>query len=246
MRVSSELAVLLSRGLGYACLTGGVFDPVVLAAIHAIGYDRTFEEVARGTHAAVSSDKRRFRWHDVSVDIECALVSRPYGAFVDLGGLAKGAAADAALAELASHPGALVDLGGDICASGRPDDGDSWCIGLDEISGQTPDIILRLGDGGVATSSNARRRWINDGIDVPHVIDPRTGSPASSNALQCSAIADSAEHAEVAAKVGLINGPRSLSELDLVGCALGVRGVAWLTTHGDYASTQGWRDHALD
>jgi thiamine biosynthesis lipoprotein len=97
----------------------------------------------------------------------------------------------------------------------------------------------------VATSSVRKRRWLNDGAAVHHLIDPRTGLPAASGAAQCSAIADTAEHAEVAAKVGLIVGASSLDEDHALGRALGVRGIAWITRNGEYVASAGWKSHAV-
>jgi len=247
VRVGTELGGLLARSLEYARISGGLFDPVVLDDLLLLGYDRTFDEVRAHPQRKAAAQAPRFRWRDVVVDVAHRVVTRPCGARIDLGGIAKGAAADAAIAELASYAGALVDLGGDIRVSGRPADADSWIIAVED--GQSDDGTLDyigLRDGAVATSSRRKRRWVSDNEIVHHIIDPRSGRSASSGAFQCSVIADTAEHAEVAAKVGFIRGPGSLHEGDEVGKALGVRGVAWLTLGGVYRRTRGWKNHELD
>ena len=249
VQVSADLAALLTRALEYARVTGGVFDPLVLGDIEALGYDRTFEEVSSRGHSPLPVAARaRTPWTMVQVDAALGVVTRPPGARVDLGGVAKGAAADAALAELGSFPGALIDLGGDIRAHGQPDDADGWIVAVDEPASQPVTSLdyLKLRDGGVATSSVARRRWTRNGTTVHHIIDPRTGQPACSGVVQCTAIADSAEHADVAAKVGLILGVGSLSEDGETSRALGLRGMAWVTADGAYQCTEGWRSYALE
>ena len=237
--VSHELALLIARVLGYARLTDGVFDPVVLADLKAAGYDRSFECVLPDA-MPLRLPTRVFRWLDVTVDLETDRIRRPAGAMIDLGGVAKGAAADAAAATLARQPGALVDLGGDVRTTGRPDDSRRWGIGLDDGLGDQR-AIVRLEGGAVATSTVRKRRWLRGGQTQHHIIDPRSGVPAASDAVQCSVIADTAEHAEVAAKVGLIMGVHSLYEGDLVAEALGVTGVAWITQDDEYVPTPGWR-----
>ena len=162
VQVSAELAALLARALEYARLTGGVFDPLVLAELEALGYDRTFEEVSSRGHALHPVAARaRTHWTLVQVDAARGVVNRPPGARIDLGGVAKGAAADAAMSELASFPGALIDLGGDIRAHGQPDDADGWIVAVDEPAGPhvTSLDYLKLRDGAVATSSVRRRQW---------------------------------------------------------------------------------------
>src|SRR5689334_25099889 len=130
---------------------------------------------------------------------------------IDLGGLAKGAAADAALAYLVHLEGALVDLGGDVRTHGQPDTGDTWNIGYADPDGAQLDVVALESGGAVATSSTAHRRWQRGGESVHHIIDPRTGAPAHSDVVQCSVIADTTEHAEVAAKLGVVLGPRIFS-----------------------------------
>ena len=247
VQVSSEFAALLARALEYARLTGGVFDPMVLDDLEALGYDRTFEEVSSGVRTRLPVAAIRTRWTLVQVDACRGFVTRPPGARIDLGGVAKGAAADAAMAELTSFPGALIDLGGDIRAHGQPDDAEGWIVAVDEPAGPHVASLdyVKLRGGAVATSSVRKRRWLRNGRTVHHIIDPRSGQPASSGVVQCTAIADTAEHADVAAKVGLILGVGSLLEDDEASCALGLRGVAWVTADGGYRCTPGWRSYAV-
>lgn len=248
VQVSAEFAALLGRAVGYARVTGGVFDPLVLQELETLGYDRSFEEVPSRVHTGLALASRPVHWTLVQVDPALGVVTRPLGARIDLGGVAKGAAADAAMAELAPFPGALVDLGGDIRVHGEPDDADSWVVAVDDPTNPLLASLdyLKLRDGAVATSSVSKRQWTRNGSMVHHIIDPRTGQPAFSGVVQCTAIADTGEHADVAAKVGLILGVGSLSEDDEMSRALGLRGVAWVTAEGGYQSTLGWRSYVVE
>jgi thiamine biosynthesis lipoprotein len=58
----------------------------------------------------------------------------------------------------------------------------------------------------VATSTTARRRWLKDGRLRHHLIDPRTGCPAISDALSVSVVAGRVFTAEIYAKTALILG----------------------------------------
>ena len=247
IEVPRALAALLARALEYARITDGVFDPLVLRDLEALGYDRTFEEVPIRLHTRRSNPAYGPSRAPVCVDAARSLVTRPAGVRIDLGGVAKGAAADAALAELAAHRGALVDLGGDIRARGQPDDADGWIVGIeDPLSADGASIgYLKLRDGAVATSSVRKRQWTCDGKTVHHVIDPRTAQPSAAGVVQCTAVTDTAEHADVAAKVGLILGAGSLREDDRIGQALGLRGMAWAAADGSLRCTSGWKGHAL-
>jgi thiamine biosynthesis lipoprotein len=247
VRVSAEFAALLARALGYARVTEGVFDPLVLQELETLGYDRSFEEVPSRVHAGLAVASRPVHWALVDVDPVLGVVSRPIGARIDLGGVAKGAAADAAMAKLASFLGALVDLGGDVRVHGKPDDADGWVVAVDNpIDPPLASLdYVELRDGAIATSSVSKRQWTRNGRTMHHIIDPRTGQPAFSGVVQCTAIADTGEHADVAAKVGLILGVGSLSEDDEMSRALGLRGIAWVTADGGYQSTLGWRSYVV-
>ncbi|MGE4001886.1 MAG: FAD:protein FMN transferase, partial [Planctomycetaceae bacterium] len=101
------------------------------------------------------------------------------GMRLDLGGIAKGYAADEALRVLQEHgiEHALIDAGGDIVTGQPPPGADGWRIGiapLDAPDGD-PQRFLRLGNAAVATSGDASQFVEIDGIRYSHIMDPRTG-----------------------------------------------------------------------
>ena len=101
--------------------TDGRYDPTVLAALQAAGYDRDFEALARTGGAVDHVPAATPGCGDVEVDDVVHAVRLPRGVALDLGGIGKGAAADEVSAELlaAGVPGVLgvlVNLGGDLRA----------------------------------------------------------------------------------------------------------------------------------
>jgi thiamine biosynthesis lipoprotein len=131
----------------------------------------------------------------------------PPGARLDLGGIAKGWAADQAAYHLGKLAPALVDAGGDVAASAPQADGSPWPIGVANPldSGEQLDLVL-LWEGGVATSGRDYRRWRKNDHWQHHIIDPRTGRPAQTDVLSATVVAPSARMAEAAAKSVLILG----------------------------------------
>jgi thiamine biosynthesis lipoprotein len=67
-RVSPELAELLSHALAAARRTEGRFDPTVLDAVVAAGYDRDFDEILAGARAALRPPRPCGRWREVRLD----------------------------------------------------------------------------------------------------------------------------------------------------------------------------------
>ena len=173
-----------------------MFDPAVLPALVAAGYDRSFEELEpRAARAA-------FGWRAgaaVEVDHTRARARIEPGAAVDLGGIGKGFSADRAvramIAAWPSMPGCLVDLGGDIAVWGEPPDRGTWRIAVADPRHGGRLSVLSLRAGGVATSGRDRRRFGLDG-ELHHLIDPATGEPAVPGPLAVTVVAPDAASAE--------------------------------------------------
>ena len=99
-------------------------------------------------------------------------------ASLDLGALAKGYAAQ----QVCGHfeAGWLVNLGGNVCATGpKPTDGSPWIVGIQNPDGNGSDYVhaVRLEQGAVVTSGDYQRWYEVDGVRYHHLIDPETRMP---------------------------------------------------------------------
>ena len=188
--------------------TDGRFDPTVLPALKAAGYDRSFElleerEAHRADHwragTAIELDPRNGR------------ARLEPGSSVDLGGIGKGYAAGRALdAMLVPSPtlaGGLVDLGGDIAVSGESPEGGPWLVAVADPRrpGETL-AVLALDAGGIATSGRDARRF-GPSRSLHHLIDPETGESALAGPLTVTVVAPDPVAAEVHATTLAIAGP---------------------------------------
>ena len=217
--------------------SGGLFDPTMLRQLCALGYDRDFAAIA---HREVSpayghqAPAERAAWRAIALNPRRRRIRLPAGVQLDFGGIAKGWAADVALARYcAAFPGALINVGGDLRAHGGPQPGELWSVGIRdprlELSGiddpTTHLATARLSRGAMATSGAVRRWWLRDGQRQHHLLDPRTGQPiplwtASSDEpdsliATATAFAPTAAQAEVAAKVALLRGyPSALAAVE--------------------------------
>jgi thiamine biosynthesis lipoprotein len=111
------------------------------------------------------------------------------GVQLDLGGIAKGYAADATLALLAARgiPRALVAAGGDVAVSDPPPGETGWRVELAEFEDdpaferplgapQTPPrTVLSLAHAAVSTSGDRWKFVEIGGVRYSHVVDPSTG-----------------------------------------------------------------------
>jgi thiamine biosynthesis lipoprotein len=101
------------------------------------------------------------------------------GMQLDLGGIAKGYAADAALVVLKQKgiTRALVAAGGDLAMSGPPPDTAGWTIGIAPLEDpdSQPRRALVLHDAAVSTSGDAEQFVEIGGKRYSHIVDPKTG-----------------------------------------------------------------------
>jgi thiamine biosynthesis lipoprotein len=108
---------------------------------------------------------------------------RQPGMRLDLGGIAKGFAADEALAVLTARgiARALVAAGGDIVAADPPPGAESWRIAIASLDGadRNPSGHLALRNGAVSTSGDTEQFLVVGGTRRSHIFDPRTGQALS-------------------------------------------------------------------
>jgi thiamine biosynthesis lipoprotein len=206
-RVSPLLFDVVGAAMEAARATDGLFDPLLGVRMVELGYDDTFARLPSDRPARPLAPWRPGAWRDVRLDARLRTVSLPDGAAFDVGGIAKGMAVDASLRLLAASgvSSAAVNAGGDIAVLGRPADAPAWTIQIETPDG-TPEPIVAVTSGGLATSSIGRRRWSVGRSERHHLLDPRDGLPARTNAWSVSVLASSCRVAEVAAKVALILG----------------------------------------
>lgn len=202
--VSDLLYAAIEIAIDATRQSDGLFDPSVLPALVALGYDRTFDEIPDNGGMVMPSivpgtDR-------ISLDPERRFVTLPPGCQIDLGGLVKGLYADM-LAGSGNWSGGVISAGGDLRVWGMPPHGNCWIVGVEDPDHPQRDVAqLRFGIGGVATSGTNRRTWCRGGKPVHHVIDPRTGLPAAGGIRSVSVLSSTAVQAEVAAKALVIGG----------------------------------------
>lgn len=207
--VSETLWEVLQASLAAAEESGGMVVPTQLAALETAGYSRSFERVQAGdTEARSVETPACSHWQDIRCGAIGRTVALPAGMRLDLAGVAKGWAADRAASQLGGNDGALVDAGGDVAVH-PSSSGFCWPIGVaDPHRAGSALAVLRLSEGGVATSGRDYHKWKRGGEWMHHIIDPRTGRPARTDVVTATVIAPSALIADVAAKTALIMGSR--------------------------------------
>ena len=224
---SPEMTFVVFLAQQYVEQTNGLFNPSILADLELVGYDRSMDLIRAqdallppvrfesGPHPSTSSGQRLLPMEGLRIHPEENLIYLPEGMRLDLGGIAKGWIAEQAAMVLAEYSSAcLVDAGGDMFMVGLPEGEEFWQVELEDP--QNPGWALtrlNVPPGAVATSSIAKRKWMQGETPRHHLIDPRTGEPAETDWVSVTVIAPHADMSEVFAKALLIAGPREAEML---------------------------------
>jgi thiamine biosynthesis lipoprotein len=222
IEVSSRLLDELTAALRAAQLTDGAVDPTVGKALISLGYDRDFSLLATGSDpprtvafAAVPG------WRCLHVDHRHGRARVAAGVVVDLGATAKARCADlaATAGAAATGCGVLVSLGGDVAIAGTAPPG-GWKVRVADAasstatdSGETVEILT----GGLATSGVTVRTWRRGGADLHHVIDPRTGAPATVVWRTVTVAAATCTDANIASTAAIVLGRDAPTWLEALG-----------------------------
>jgi thiamine biosynthesis lipoprotein len=217
--VSADLFALLQRAADLWTATGGAFD------ITSTPLSRCWGFLSRAGQVPAASDLEAARalvgMDRLSLDAGARTVAfRSRGVEINLGAIGKGAAVDAIAARLARRGvrHALVSAAGSsVRAVGGRDGG--FVVDLTSPLVDRPRLArLRLRSGALGTSGAGLQHVLHDGRRYGHVIDPRTGWPAS-GVISASVVAADAATADALSTAMLIGGP-ALAE-------------AWCASHPD-------------
>ena len=198
--VDRHIAFNLHLADSIGALSGGRYDVTVKPLVEAWGFAGRQAE----RHPDVDSILAFVGREKVRVE-EGRLVKADPRVQLDFNSIAKGYTVDL-LARLVESFGArnyIVDIGGEVRCKGVNRQGGPWRIGIETpfdgnmSDGEYVQKRIRLTDGGLATSGNYRRFYLDaDGNKVAHTIDPRTGRSAVSRLLSVTVAAPTCAEAD--------------------------------------------------
>ncbi len=177
-RVSDELFHILQEAQRIAELTGGAFDVTIGPVVRLWRRARRAEILP--APAQLARARESVGWQKLRLDSATRTVTLTVPNMqLDLGGIAKGHAADQALAVLREHgcSRALVAASGDIAVGDPPPGQRGWRVeigALGNIGGEPPRVLL-LAHAAVSTSGDTEQFVEIGGKRYSHIVDPRTG-----------------------------------------------------------------------
>lgn len=178
VKVSADLFSVLAAAQDLARKTDGAFDVTIGPVVRLWRVARLRREMPDAERMARARALVGYRNLRLDPQARTAQLLKE-GMVLDLGGIAKGYAADEALKVLKGYGvhSALVAAGGDIAVSKPPPGKKGWLIGIApfESPESSPKRFLLLHDGAVSTSGDAEQHVVIGGVRYSHIADPKTG-----------------------------------------------------------------------
>jgi thiamine biosynthesis lipoprotein len=173
--VPSDLLRCLVPALEVAQASAGAFDPTIAPLSHLWRAARAAGELP--AESAIAAARELVDHRELELDLEAgtARLART-GQALDLGGVAKGFAADELRAVLAEHGlgSVLVDLGGDLSLGAPPPGRGAWTVAAGSGDPRRA-THFELRDCAIATSGPGEQHLDASGRRFSHLLDPRSG-----------------------------------------------------------------------
>ena len=202
----AELAQLTDIAQTIGELSGGAFDPTVAPVMDA--WDFTGDAPRVPSDEELSALLAHVGLEKLSVDGNTIALSD--GAQLDLGGIAKGYAADLLRAQLEKEgvTSATLDLGGDVFVMGRKTDGSDWRIAVKDPADTESYLgVVSAADKFIVTSGVYERYFEENGVRYHHILDPKTGCPAESGLVSVTVLCENGAWADALSTACFVLGP---------------------------------------
>jgi len=149
-------------------------------------------------------------WHKVIYDRHS--ITLPNNMQIDFGGIGKEYAVDRCilLAKQLTDKPLLVNLGGDLAVTGPREENQPWQVAIENPKSNKPekkqDMIIAINQGALATSGDAKRFLIKDGIRYGHILNAKTGWPVAEAPRSITTVAPQCIQAGILATLALLQG----------------------------------------
>jgi thiamine biosynthesis lipoprotein len=211
--ISADFLAVMRTARRLYELTDGAWDGTVEPLIDLWGIYRRPEHRSPPPAAAIAELMPDIGFDQITILPDGHLVKRNARVRLDLASVAKGFGVDA-VSELLRRRGLtdhIVEIGGEVYASGRKADGSRWRIGINDPTEGAPKdavyAVIEVENGAVATSGGYRNFFRSGGRLYSHIIDPRNGYPVEHRVVSASVLAGSCMIADGLATAMMVMGP---------------------------------------
>ncbi len=199
VKVSDDTFFVIERALEYSKLSDGQFDISIRPIITAWGIGSENERIPSDSELSELLGYVDYKNIEIDKD-EKTVYLRDKNSAIDLGGIAKGYAADKVAMHLKENGmnSAILDFGGNIFMLGQKYENIPWTVGIKDPLGHSgqPFCIVKVSDKTVVTSGIYERYFEKDGKLYHHILSKETGAPVDNGLASVSVVADASIDAD--------------------------------------------------
>lgn len=224
--IDEETYLLLNFADHCYQLSDGLFD-LTSGALRAVWsfHGKSDESNQFPSQSDIDSVLLNVGWDKINFDHQQITLAQ--GMEIDFGGIGKEYAVDRAiiLAKQLSEKPILVNLGGDLAVTGPRNNCEPWQVAIERPDvdsehdkNKSADMIISLNSGALATSGDARRFLIKDGIRYGHILNAKTGWPIVKAPRSVTVVGPQCIQAGILATLALLQGSNAenfLTEQDI-------------------------------
>lgn len=219
--LSEQLSTVVAQAMEISALSDGAFDITVAPLVDAWGFgankdaNKTASEINETGKApdqlSINEMDEYVGYQQLQLQ-ENRLLKFDARTSIDLSAIAKGYAVEqvAAYLKQQGYDHFLIDIGGELKASGESKLGEVWRVAIERpyVQGGIARVVT-LNDKAIATSGDYRNYIMVDGKQYSHVLDPKTMKPKQHRLASVTVIADSATVADGLATAILVMGEQA-------------------------------------
>ena len=211
--VSDDTIRILETAQKISALTDGAFD-VTIAPCSTM-WDFTSGEAVLPDAEELKAAAEKVDYTKLRIDGNT--VTLPEGMMIDLGGIAKGYAADQVKAFLADRgvKSAILSFGGNIVALGLKPGDKPWNVAIRDIDGGPADYMLISKNYGASTVTSGiyERGFDLDGVQYHHLLDSSTGWPVQNELASVTIFSESSMMGDALSTTAFVLGTEKGCEL---------------------------------
>jgi FAD:protein FMN transferase len=218
-KISDDFYQVMKTAQTIYRLSDGAWDGTVNPLVDLWGFGRGGAKNKIPLKADISALLSNVGFEKIEVLEPGFLLKKHAAVTLDLSSIAKGYGVDQVADTLRKEgfQNYLVEIGGEVFASGYRQDGNPWRIGINrpQADAAFDEVykVVNLRNKAFATSGDYRNFFMVEGIRYAHIIDPRSGYPVSNGVVSVTIIADTCTFADGLATAIMVMGPEKGLEL---------------------------------
>ncbi|WP_040404462.1 FAD:protein FMN transferase [Amphritea japonica] len=212
VKLSSDLAKVLSRALEISQSSAGAFDVTVGPLVNLWGFGPEGRIIKAPSDDEITALSERIGYKKIQLSKTGTELYKSGDIYIDLSAIAKGFGVDK-LAQLLEDVGIssyLVEIGGELRAKGIKPDGNNWKIAIEAplVGERKIQRIIAVKNVAIATSGDYRNYFEEDGVRFSHTINPATAKPIDHKLASVTVLAADCASADALATAMMVLGPQ--------------------------------------